>query len=210
MGDVPQLPFPILKTERIVDIYLDTTNGKFYQQGVFIRNRNNFNLDFKFNLESLLDKNALNDHSHCDEHTFDIPFKPSIKDGLQNVCALLKLNLPRILTFEEFITTNLLRPLVTIDKKRHDAKDSGFNLCIDIIKGVGNFIEIEKMVSLNETESEYQKILDKEKQNIKSYMHSLGVNVEQLETGYVELVLKETNFELYKKGKYLLNKDKRH
>ena len=207
IGDIPKLAFSFSKKEKIVDIYLDTKDGNMYQQGVFIRNRNNSKLDFKFNLESLLDKSMLNDHGHCDEYSFSIPFTPSIKKDLKNVCEILKLNLSHVLSFEEFIKANSLQSLVIVDKDRYEAKDSGFNLCLDIVKGVGNFIEIEKMLSVDGAGNDHQKVLNEAKQSIKSYVDSLKISVKQLETGYVELVLKESNYDLYKKGLYLLKKN---
>jgi len=209
MGDIPKFSFPFSDERRIVDTYLDTKDGSFYQQGVFIRNRNNLKLDFKFNLESFLDQNLKSDHSHCDEYSFDMPFNKASAKDLKQVCSILKLKFPAKFTYKEFLKINSLSPLVVVDKKRYIAEDSGFELSIDVIKDVGNFIEIEKLVKVDTHSDKYQQVLDQTKQSIQKYVKSLGIKAERFETGYVELILQNTNFELYMKGKYLLNKDKK-
>ena len=208
IGAIPKLALSFSSAQRVVDIYLDTQAGAFYQQGVYIRNRNNFKLDFKFNLESFLDPTFINDHSHCDEYSYNIPFNNEAKNDFDKVCAILKLRSPQNFTYAEFLKINSLVPLVTIDKQRSKAKDAGFELCLDVIKGAGNFIEIEKLVEVPQTSSEDQPNLDKIKQNMQTYIESLGIKAERFESGYVELILQKTNNELYKQGRYLLDKDK--
>jgi hypothetical protein len=66
-------PMNYLSSGRIVDEYFDTIDGLYYQQGIFIRSRNNETLDVKFNPHHLTDKSN-NDHVSCCEYSFDIPF----------------------------------------------------------------------------------------------------------------------------------------
>jgi len=208
IGEIPKFPFVLSGEKRVVDTYLDTKEGMFYQQGVFIRNRNNSKLDFKFNLENFLDPKLKNDHSHCDEYSFDIPFnKKSIK-AFEELCTILKLKFPNQFTYQQFLKDNLFDTLVTIDKKRYKAEDSGFEICLDVIAGVGNFIEVEKLIEVDQFGDKYTQVLNETKKSIESYINSIGIKAERFEAGYVELILQNTNFELYKKGKYLLNKDK--
>src|SRR5690606_18640047 len=61
---------------RVVDQYYDTFDGKYYQNGIYIRLRNNNSLDIKFNPEHLhveASKTQL-DHVFCHEYNFPVPF----------------------------------------------------------------------------------------------------------------------------------------
>ena len=50
-----------ISSKPVVDEYLDTSDGLFYQDGIFIRLRNSKSLDFKFNPDHL-GVNNVNEH----------------------------------------------------------------------------------------------------------------------------------------------------
>jgi len=207
LGD-SSIDLKFFKKKRVIDIYFDTKTGSFFKKGIFIRRRDNRRLDFKFNLESIKGSDFKNDHSHCDEYTFKIPFQNSDKAKFREVCTLLKIKIPKKFVFENFLDINSFIPLVIIDKIRKETERDGFHICIDNVKNIGVFIEVEKTIELEENEKDYEKKLDKIKESINQFVYSLGISVKRNEIGYCELALREINFDLYRQGKYVLEEDK--
>ena len=63
-----------ISSKQVVDEYLDTSDGLFYQDGIFIRLRNGKSLDFKFNPDHL-GANNVNEHVTCHEYNVALPFQ---------------------------------------------------------------------------------------------------------------------------------------
>lgn len=207
--DDSEINLKFLKEKRVVDVYYDTIDGKFFKKGIFIRKRNDNKLDFKFNLEEIVGSSFKNDHTHCDEYSFIIPFQIKDLSKFKEVCSLLKIKVPKEFSIHSFLDKNSLVPLAIVDKIRKTAEKNGLHISVDSVKQVGRFIEVEKILEVEENTEEYEEELEKTKKDIDKFVHALGISVEQNETGYCELVLRKTNFDLYKQGRYLLDKDRK-
>jgi len=193
--------------KRIVDKYYDTKSGVLFKKGIFIRIRNDKTLDFKYNYEDLINLNIKNDHTHCDENSFALPLEINKLQSFTNICNILNLKTPTQLTVKDFIKTNQLVKLATVDKTRQHATANGFEISIDNVKDLGRFIEVEKIIEVDINDKDYDNSLKSLKQEIKAFTQSLNLDLKQNKTGYCELILRKTNFELYKQGKYLLTED---
>jgi len=193
--------------KRIVDKYLDTVNGDLYKKGIFIRNRNGKKLDFKFNMESLVNKKVKSDHSHCDEYSFSIPFVVDDIDKMAEVCSFLQLKVPAIFDYEHFLLEKELSELVVVDKQRSHVQKGGFDLSLDNIKDAGWFIEIEKIVNVGIDEIGLTERLELTKSEIGNYAKSIGIKGEKFNSGYVEIILRKLKYDIYIQGKYLLKED---
>jgi predicted adenylyl cyclase CyaB len=201
-----------IKQSQIIDIYYDVNDGNFYKKGVFIRKRNNKKLDFKFNLEDFINTDNPNDHTHCDEYSFEIPFAKNQLPNMKEVCSILELDLPLEFSFNGFLKTNDLLSFIKVDKQRTISKDNDYIISIDEVKGLGKFLEIERDVEIDKDNEDYQQRFNKIKKEIDDYANQLAsqsnFQIKRNHTGYCELILRESNFELYKQGKYVLDEDK--
>ena len=176
------------------DIYYDTSDAMFFQKAVFIRVRDD-RLDFKFKK----DFKKGDKHDGCSETSFDIPFDKNKLDTINNTLEYLGLNSIPDADFDLFLQVNNLQQFVIIDKRFYEYQLEGFKFRLDEVKDLGSFLEIEK-ITYNENEVKVikSKILQYEKK----------LNLEFVNTGYVELYLRENDFDLYLRGPYLLDKDK--
>ncbi len=176
--------------KRIVDVYLDTAEGDLFKRGIFVRIRDDKSLDFKYNLDD-------DDwHEHCDEHSFVLPLG-NVPDVNAN-CRLLGLKeIEKGL--EEFKAKNNLIDSMAVDKVRKKFKDGEFEYCLDLVKDMGLFLEIE-------AEGKEGEDLEAVKMRMREKLK--GLNLKKITTGYNEIYWREHNFELYMQGKYLLEEDK--
>ncbi|HMS28207.1 MAG TPA: CYTH domain-containing protein [Saprospiraceae bacterium] len=174
-----------------VDKYYDTFDRVLFKNGVFLRNRNNLVLDIKYNPNQ--DDNS---HFDCEETTFQLPLKEESFNSLS-----LFLN-QFFSTNQTFTSSNnidsLLKELhlenfVTIDKERETYRKEGVEFCIDSVVGLGKFIEIE--CTEHETSKHYIDWTTKE-------------GVKPIPVGYVELYLRQHDFNTYLTGRYLLEEDR--
>lgn len=193
------------KENRQVDNYYDLAGGDFYKRGIFIRVRNGKKLDFKFNMESVVGKMAIDDHTHCDEYSFIVPFEEMARSRLGNLCNLLGLRIPRWHKWESFLSANQLQQLLLVNKIRKTLSRGGFEIGVDTVAGVGSFLEVEKLISID---GENDDVIEQSKEDIRGFISTLGIEVEPLATGYFELILRKQDFDLYRQGKYVLEKDK--
>lgn len=203
-----EINFDLLSDERIIDKYYDTKNGKFFVNGIFMRDRNGKKLDFKFNLEDLEDQDFNNDHTHCDEYTFPIPLKKSYLKDFLSLQKLLKFKNPKKFDFPNFLKVNDFIPLVVVDKERRQGVIDEYKICLDKVNNLGTFLEVEKSFEVEVGEDDYLDKLEELKKDIIDFVEDYRLKTFRVETGYCELILRQTNFNLYKKGKYLLDKDK--
>jgi hypothetical protein len=182
-----------------VDDYFDTTDGQFYQDGIFIRIRNQSSLDIKFNPDHL-GKSNVSEHVSCHEYSFREPFQESDGPLLKSLEGLTKLRPPAGISFQSFMDANNLHPLIAIDKMRQTYVNELYTVVVDHIKNLGTFMEVEYSGPQDEG-LQLEEILT----GIDTLME--GVPAKPLPAGCFEMILKQANFDLYKKGKYLLEGD---
>lgn len=201
--------------KRGIDIYLDTTEGNLFKRGIFVRIRDGESLDFKYNLD---DDDR---HEHCDEHSFVLPLENV--SGVNSNCRILKLK-EISEGLEEFKVKNNLIESMTVDKVRKKFRDDEFEYCLDLVKGMGLFLEIEaegteKSEMLRDKVSGTTKVVSgttqggKEGEDLEAVKTKMreklkGLNLKKITTGYNELYWRKHNFELYMQGRYLLEEDK--
>ncbi|MBX9977329.1 MAG: CYTH domain-containing protein [Alphaproteobacteria bacterium] len=184
---------------RVVDQYYDTLDGHYYQQGIFIRLRNNRSLDIKFNPQHLnMDASQTQfDHIFCHEYNFAVPFATTSIDTFHTLQEYIDIKEPTPYTFEQFLNANQLAPLVCLDKKRTSYVTDTLLLAIDKFEEFGTFIEFEAKKGF-EHMKDFLAVVESMTKN---------VNLEPFNSGYVELALRKTNEVLYNKGKYLLTEE---
>lgn len=190
-----------LKNQKTVkDIYLDTNDGDLFKRGIFIRIRNNTSLDFKFNLAEVQKKitDMPFDHSHCDEYTCSVPLPKDALPELNTISVLLGMKKVKKASLSEFMAENSLIESVKVDRKRAIYTAGKFDIVIDIVKGLGDFLEIEYMTS---DVKNLENVKDEMREYLKEY------NLKYINTGYNELYWRKHNFKLYLEGKYLLDED---
>ena len=184
-----------VSSTQVVDHYLDTSDGAYYQEGIFIRVRNNAALEIKFNPEHLATTNEYaKEHTTCHEYNFPLPLQLS-SDGLfQRLQSFISIKKPYPYTFENFVKENALKPLVTLDKTRTAYENEALIVAVDILSDFGTFIEFEaKDSSIN---------MDDFLQAVKNL--TKGIQLKPINSGYVEIALQQSNDALYRKGKYLI------
>ncbi len=180
--------------KKIVDKYLDTENADLYKRGLFIRLRDDKILDFKYNLE---DKECK--HEHCEEHSFSLPLTLDSLDSVNRICKILSLESIMNPNIEELMARNNFIVSITNNKTREIYRDEKFEFCIDDVKDLGKFIEIEMHAA---KEDDLEKIKDMMREKVR------GLKLKLITTGYNELYWKKHNAEIYKQGKYHLEEDK--
>jgi len=183
-----------ISRRKIVDKYLDTKNADLYKKGLFIRIRDDNNLDFKYNLEDTECK-----HEHCEEHSFSLPLTIDSLVSINKICRVLSLNNIMNPNIEEFTARNNLVVSITNDKIREIYRDEKFEFCLDDVKGLGKFIEIEMHAAKGD---DLEKIKDAMRERIR------GLKIKLITTGYNELYWKKNNSDIYRQGKYHLEEDR--
>lgn len=183
--------------KRVDDEYFDTVDGEWYQRGIFIRIRNGKSLDIKFNPDHL-GKSGATDHVSCHEYSFNEPFGEMEQKNLNILQGLIGLETAGVNSFRSLLNKNKLETLLLIDKLRKSYSNDDFTVVIDTIQGLGFFLEIE--YSGPEGRS-----LDSVIEEIDTLME--GTPAKPLASGSFEMILRKVNFELYRKGKYLLEED---
>lgn len=181
----------------VVDEYLDTPEGSFYQDGIFIRLRNGKSLDFKFNPEHLGIKGTTNDHTVCHEYNISLPFELSTVQIFEKLEKMIPIKRPNPYTYEEFLKINNLQTLLVLNKERTTYEDNNFTIAIDKFSDFGTFLELEA----KDNNLPKEAFLDEVQKAIN------GMAVKEFNSGYIELRLRQINEPLYLKGKYLINSD---
>lgn len=183
------------------DVYYDTEDGSLFKSGIFLRNRNSYKLEFKFNKDDFISKSLSGSHSYCSEHPFNLPLIDGDKDRLNQVLDLLGLNKVNVCSLEELLNSNNLIESININKvrKSYFSEEYGYEICIDNVDGLGNFLEIEYQAKENEDITSILKNMDE---------FLVSLNLSYLTAGYAELYWRKNNYDLYKSGKYLLQEDR--
>lgn len=193
-------PFEKLHQKHDVDIYLDNAQAILYQKGIFIRIRNEKKLDIKFN-RATLDNPDLAIQDYCEEHSFALPLQEKDLVKLNQLLVSLDLKPTAIADLEQFEAINNFIEHYRVDKIRTSYKHDSFTICMDEVKDLGTFLEIELMANTIED-------LAAVKQQMQHLIKEL--DVAPLKTGYGTLLLRKKDFEHYLMGRFVLEEDKIH
>ncbi|MCE2715795.1 MAG: CYTH domain-containing protein [Pseudomonadota bacterium] len=181
----------------ISDEYLDTPDGLFYQDGIYIRVRNGKSLDFKFNPEHLGSHNVEYGAS-CHEYNIELPFESSTISIIETLQKIISIKCPHPYTFEEFLRANNLQSLMVLQKIRDIYEDETFIVAVDKFSDLGTFVEFEAKKFMS-SDSFFKELVAITK----------GLHLKPLNSGYFELRLREINESLYLKGKYLIDEEEK-
>ena len=183
------------KSKKQIDKYFDFKNNQLFIKGVFIRDRNGVDFEIKYN-PNYLDST----HTVCNEYKYSknldekeineiISFLSQFSPDLGNI------HLSSCSIYDLFKEVGLIN-YVTISKDRisYETNSKGVEISLDKVDNLGEFIELESISNLGK--DEIIAIQDK-------------FNLLNLPIGYVELYLRKHNKELYLKGRYLLDNDRK-
>lgn len=177
----------------IIDEYLDTPDGLFYQDGIYIRVRNGKSLDFKFKPQHL-GSHSVEYGIGCHEYNLTIPFASSSIPTIEALREVIPIKCPHSHVFEEFLKVNNLQSLIVLQKTRDIYEDQIFTIAVDQFSDLGMFIEFEAKNSMsNDSFLKELEVITK------------GLHLRSLNSGYFELRLRKINEALYLKGKYLID-----
>jgi len=171
---------------KLVDVYFDVPGFKLFECGVFVRIRNQEDFDIKYNPN-------FQDIAHTFSEELNFPWPLSVKNA-----GLVSEFLGHFAARAEPQTSDVvqafkLQELVTIRKERKHFEAVGIEIFIDDVEGLGAFIEVEA--------SNAEKF-----RRVSEFCNAVGLR--NIETGYVELYLRKYNFDLYRRGRYVLPEDK--
>jgi len=183
-----------ISSKTVVDEYLDTSDGLFYQDGIFIRVRNSKTLDFKFN-PNHLGIADVSDYIVCHEYNVPLPFQIETFHVFEALEKMIPIKCPHPYTYEEFLDVNNLQTLLILNKNRTTYEDDTFIIAVDEFADFGMFLELEAKDN-NMPQEEFLKEIAKATQ---------GIAMKEFNSGYIELRLRQLNESLYLKGKYLIN-----
>jgi predicted adenylyl cyclase CyaB len=187
-----------LHTKRIIDVYVDTAERILWKQGIYIRIRNDKQLDIKFNRACLQDA-TIQRLDHCEEHRFALPLETAKLHILNELLTNLKLKMLPIADLQILKSFNGFETHYVIDKVRTFYTYKSFTIVIDEIKDLGTFLEIELMTN-NENN------IEKVKYDMRAVL--AGLNLEPVKSGYCELIVKKHDFDCYLQGRYVLEEDR--
>jgi adenylate cyclase, class 2 len=173
-----------------LDKYYDTIKFDLLQQAVFVRVRNNSQLQFKYN-ES-------HDVAHVQSLERVFPLPPETAQQVEEMNALFTRFIPpwhAESDFEVARVSNGLVELAHIGNRREVYMSDDMQISIDQVEDLGDFLEVELQC---EEESDTSKAL--------AELHSFisGLGVQPIEIGYVEMWLRVHNPQAYQLGKYRL------
>lgn len=187
-----------LHKTRDIDVYLDTNDHILWQRGIFIRIRNDKNLDIKFNRACLCDT-SIDRLDYCEEHRFSLPLEESKREALNLLLTSLDLKEIPSADLTLLKTINSLQPHYIVDKIRTTYSLHEFTLAFDEVANLGTFLEIELMAenaeNLEQIKARMLQLLD-------------GLELRKLRMGYGTELLRKNNFDCYKKGRYALAEDR--
>lgn len=176
-----------------IDVYFDTLSGDLYKKRCFIRVRNNKSIDFKYKLPDIK-------HNECfKDYSFTLPLTKNSLSKINQICKVLELKEMKTSNLEKFKTDNHFVSSMIIDKIREKYKDKKFEYCLDNIKGLGVFLEIEYLVA---NEKEVEKLKEEMKDRVKE------LKLKRITIGNCGLYWRKYNFNLYRQGRYILEEDR--
>ncbi|GHO95176.1 hypothetical protein KSF_052240 [Reticulibacter mediterranei] len=172
-----------------LDIYYDTASWELLRRAVFVRIRNQARLEFKFN------EQAEQHHVHCTERTFPLTASGAAIEQINGLFASFLPAWHAASDVTTAITGNYLIELARIDNRREVYTDGLLEVSIDVVEGLGNFLEME--ICCSETQE-----IEKALATLQRLAHDL--RAEHIQVGYVELWLREHNLAAYQAGRYHL------
>ena len=177
----------LLRSMRNFDIYYDTPEYGLLRQAVFVRVRNNWSLEFKFNEQASVERMQIV------ERAFSLRPEPN---KLHEMNTLFSRFIPcwqAVDSVEEAPGRNGLVPLARIENKRAQYVWDNLLLSVDRVQGLGNFLEIEMQCE----EGSDTRRAEEKVQRLAADFASRPIHI-----GYVELWLQKHNPRAYRYGKY--------
>src|SRR5258708_21122032 len=120
-----------------VDRYYDTRRFDLLQQGVFVRVRNDHQLEFKFN------EQGEKEHRQSTERVFSLFPDPDAREKMNALFTRFLPNWSASSNFSEAVTKNNLTALACINNTREVYVDGAVHLSVDHVEGLGDFLEVE-------------------------------------------------------------------
>lgn len=193
-------PLQKVSRKQDVDVYFDNPQDMLHKNGIYIRTRNNKKLDIKFN-RACIDNPHLAIQDYCEEHSFALPLQE--KDLLTINQLLISLNLKPMTRahLENLKSENQFHEQCIVDKIRTSYSLDNFTICIDEIKDLGTFLEIELMADTADNIA-----------TVKSQMLALiaDLDLKPIKTGYINLLLRKKDFNHYLMGRFILDEDRKY
>lgn len=172
------------------DTYYDTANFDCLRQAVFMRIRNRAHLEIKFHEQP----DAA--HTHSTERIFPLDAAPLLVEEMNVLCSRFITGWLEAETVEEAIRANALLEFAHIQNHRTSYAYENLVLCVDRVKGLGDFFEIETHCEEG-TETE-QGIA-----GLQRFVSTLAFpSLRPVWVGYVELWLRRYLPHVYQLGKY--------
>ncbi|QBD83689.1 CYTH domain-containing protein [Ktedonosporobacter rubrisoli] len=172
------------------DIYYDTPTWELLRKAVFLRVRNNSQIEFKFN------EDLSQEHGLVNERSFPLHASPTDLKKINALFARFLSTWIPVTAFQTGLKENGLKELVRIDNRRETYTDGRIVLSIDHVEGLGDFLEVE-------TQCQDESDTSLAQAQLQAFVADL--NVEHIKVGYVELWLYKHNPEAYKAGRYHLS-----
>ncbi len=173
-----------------LDRYYDTSGFDLLQQAVFVRVRNNSQLQFKYN--------EGRDEAHVQSLERVFPLPPETAQQVEEMNALFARFSPTWHAepdFEVARATNGLIELAQIKKIREVYSNDEIRMSIDHVAGLGDYLEVELQC---EEGADTSKALAK----LRTFVSELST--QPVNIGYVEMWLRVHNPQVYQLGRYRL------
>lgn len=172
------------------DTYYDTANFDCLRQAVFMRIRNRAYLEIKFH------EQADPAHTHSTERVFPLNAAPPLVKEMNTLCSRFIKDWREAETVEEAIRANALLEFVHIRNRRTSYAYKNLVLCVDRVKGLGDFFEIE--TQCEEATQTAQGIA-----KLQRFVSTLAFpSLRPVWVGYVELWLRRYLPHVYQLGQY--------
>ena len=172
-----------------VDRYYDTPRFDLLQQAVFVRVRNDHQLEFKFN------EQGETAHRQSTERVFSLFPDPGTCEKMNALFTRFLPHWSASSNFSEAVTKNNLTELACINNTREVYVDGAVHLSIDHVEGLGDFLEVEMQCEEDADTNEALALLHK---------FIADLDLQHIKVGYVELWLRIHKSQAYQLGKYRL------
>jgi adenylate cyclase class IV len=183
-----------------VDMYFDTGNAELFLRGIFLRVRDSKSFQIKVNLDDLASGRS-SGHTRCTEIETPLTFGRVERDSLRPIMRAVGLELGAAESCYELFERNDLLPSVNIDKRRSRSVQPWGYFYFDEVLDLGYFLEVEAGNAEN---------FDEGMQTIFDRVDHLLTNgtLAEIDTGYNALFWRKTDFNLYLKCPYVMQRDR--
>lgn len=164
------------------DEYFDTPDFALFRQGAFVRVRDGRQLEIKFNPDR-----ADASHTSCLERCYPVPPSPA---QAREILAVLAELAPSAAVLGPDARP-VRAPYVVVRKVRRAYLGDDLAVFVDEVAGLGRFVEVEARGAAADAVMAWAD----------------RYRLAHIPVGYVELVLRTENFDLYRRGRYLLPDD---